>query len=354
MTGSAFFQQNFVLQRAHQVMIVILHAVLHCDCRHMAVGAAEHGGMFAVSPGFQFRMLRLEHLCSGSRLFPVEEAHCVIIGQDRLRRHFRLAVVRHHGFAVFRREIVFNMALSAGQRRRLDFTDVRTQRLIHILVGDNHLAAVAVIRSMTGITGDRLCHLSHDLVKSNGIDADAQFLNHLVHIRRLAGQAVGLWMRPLCLCHIRQGVGMSAGAAIILCKPISFINVHQIRILFQIICHITVFLFFTHRNSDKRQHIAAAYRGCIILFLGFFRRRLCRRFIRSCPAARHLCQDLLHGFLHGTGRELQSCAGDGIRSRAAALQDRLGPLLADGIRQQVVVSFSLGEDFYSRQLSVLR
>ena len=96
-------------------MIVILGAAFRCFHRHMAVRAAEHRGMLAVGIGFQLRMLRLEHLRAGSRLLPIAEAQLIIIGQDRFGRHFSLAVVRHHRLAVFRREIVLDMALPAGK-----------------------------------------------------------------------------------------------------------------------------------------------------------------------------------------------------------------------------------------------
>ena len=115
MAFSALGQQRFAVQRADQVMVMILRAAFRGLDRHMAVRAAQDGGMPALQVGLQFRMLCLEHLCAGSRLLPVVEAHRVVISQNRFRRHLRHAVVGHHGFAVFRGKIVFNMALAAGQ-----------------------------------------------------------------------------------------------------------------------------------------------------------------------------------------------------------------------------------------------
>ena len=142
------------------------------------------------------------------------------------------------------------MALAAGQGRCHDFADILSQRFIHILMGHNHFPAVPVICSVAGVAGNGVGCLRHHFFKGHGINADALFRNQLMYIRRLAGQAVGLGMRPLGFLHIFQCVGMTPGTAVVLGKAVSFININQIRILLQVVCHIAVLLFFPHGDSD--------------------------------------------------------------------------------------------------------
>ena len=255
---SALVQQDFAVQRAYQVMIMILRAAFRGLYRHMAVRAAQHGRMLALQVGFQFRMLCLEHLRAGPRLLPVREAKLIIVGQDCFRRHFRYAVIGHHGLAVLGRKVILNMALSAGKRRGVDLRLVFSQRFVHILVRHDHLAVVSVIPAVAGIAGNGVGRLGHYFIEGHGIDADALLFDHLVHIRRLAGQAVGLGMGPLGFLDVFQRIGVTPGAAVILGKPVSFIDVHQIRILLQIIGHITVVLFIAHGKGNRGQHVVPA------------------------------------------------------------------------------------------------
>ena len=143
------------------------------------------------------------------------------------------------------------MALAAGQGSRLDLADVFTQRFIHVLMGHNHLSVVPIICSVAGIAADGIGRLRHHFIKRHGINAHTLFCNQLMHIRRLAGQAVSLCMRPLGFLHVFQCIGMTPGAAVILGKAVSFINIDQIRILLQIVSHIAVILFFSHGDSDR-------------------------------------------------------------------------------------------------------
>ena len=228
------------------MMVVILNPALGSLHRHMAVRTTQNRRMLALQVSFKFRMLRLEHLRARAGLLPVGEPDPVIVGQDRFGRHFLHAVVRHHRLAVLRREVVFDMALSAGKRRGVDRRSVLPQCLVHILVGHDHLAVVPVVCTMAGIAGNRVGRLRHDIFKRHRVYAHTLLRNHLVHVRSLAGQAVGFRVGPLGLLHIIQGIGMASGAAVVLREPVSFIDIDQVRILLQVIRHIVVLCLIVH------------------------------------------------------------------------------------------------------------
>ena len=215
--GRAGGHNRLALQRAHQVMAVVGASVLRGLFRHMAAGAVQaHLRVGAGQEGFHFRMLCLQHGRAGSRLLPVLESDPVVVGQDRVRRHLFLAVVGHHRLAVFRREVVLDMALAAVEYLRVDRRHVLAQCLLHIAVGDHDLAVVALVVPVAGVAGDRLGHLSHDVVKGTAVDLHAFLVHHLREVRRLAGNAVGLPVGALRLRDVLQGIGMAPGRHVIL------------------------------------------------------------------------------------------------------------------------------------------
>ena len=197
-------------------------------------------------------MLRLQKIRPGALLRPVGEAHLVIVCKNRLRRHFRDAVIGHHGFLIRRREIILDMALPAGERRRIDLLRAVSQRLVHIRVRDHDLPGISRVVPVAIIAADVFLHQRHRLVEGNGISPDAHVVNELGEVRRLAGQAVRVRVRALCPGDILERIFVPPGAAVILRKAIALVNIDEVRILLQIGCYIAVFPVVSHGRHDLR------------------------------------------------------------------------------------------------------
>ena len=283
----ALVQDGLAAQRAHQVMVMVFNSALGSLHWHMAVRAAQNRSMLALDPGFQLRMLGFEHLRARAGLLPVGEPDPVIVGQDRFRCHFLHAVVRHHRLAVRGGEVVFDVALSAGERSGVDRRCVLAQCLVHILVGHDHLAVVPVVRAVAGIAGDRVGRLCHDFFKRHRIDAHALLGDHLVHVRGLAGQAVGLRVGPFGLLHVVEGIGMAPGAAVILRETVTLIDIDQVRVLLQVVRHIVVLRLVIHRVHDGLQDFALGLSAAFGALGSFVRERALVLVFQLFPAAEH-------------------------------------------------------------------
>ncbi len=280
--------------------------------------------MLALQHGLHLGVLGLQQAGAGALLGPVGEVEVVVVGQDRLGGHLLHAVVGHHGLAVLGGEVVFDVALAAGQRRGLDGIGVARERLGHVAVGDHDLAAVAVVGPVASVAAHVLCHLRHDLVKGHRVDGHALLLDHLVHVGRLAGQAVGLRMRALGLGDVLQRVLVAAGAAVVLGEAVALVDVHEVRVLLQVVGHVAVVAVVAHRGHDHGQDARQARIGFLLA------RVRARLFGRGLAGG--LGQQLGHGFLHGVRGD--GHAGDGVDG--LLLNDLVGPGVAVVVGEQVV------------------
>ena len=333
--GGAGLQQRLALQRADQLVVVVGHAALGGLRRHVAVRAAEHRGVLALQHGLHLGVLRLEQLGARALLNPVVEAravlvfHPVVVGQDGLGGHGLHAVVGHHGLAVGGGEVVFDVALAAGQRGGLDVAHVLAQSLVHVLVGDLQLAAVAAVVAVAGVAVDVVGRLGHDLVKVLAVDADALLGDHLVQIRRLAGEAVGLRVRALGLGHVLEAVLVAAGAAVVLGEAVALVDVDQVGVLLEVVRDVAVFLVRAHRHRDGGQGradvagIGGGLRG---------------RFDLGGVLEPGLHEDVVHARLYGPGGVGEARPGDGVRGGGLGFDDGVGPLSADLVGQQVGIA----------------
>ena len=221
----------------------------------MAAGAVQpHLCVLAGQEGFHFRMLCFQHLGACPRLLPVLEAHFVIVGQDRFRRHLFLAGIGHHGFVLVRSKIVLDVALAAVQCFWIDGGNIFPQRLVHIAVGDDNLAVVSFVVPVAGIAGNRLRHLAHHFVKGEAVHAHALFVHHFGEVRRLAGDALGLIMGAGRLGYIFQCIRVAARGFVILGKSVSLIDIDQIRIHLKIVFSLAVLGVLPHRHRNAFQH----------------------------------------------------------------------------------------------------
>ena len=262
-------ENGLACKRADQLVAVVDGAVLLHFNRHVAVGAAQTVlGVDALEIGLHFGVLRLEHLGAGGLLDPVVEArlavlagNAVIVGEDRLGRHFLDAVIGHHGLAVGAAvavavhvgEVVLDVALAAGQGRGVDRGDVLAQGLVHVGMGHAERALAAGVVAVAGVAADDLA-VGHDLVidlfKVLGIDADALVLDHLGKGRGFAGQAVCRCVGALGLVDVLKGVGVAAGGAVVLRKAVALVDLDQIGVLLEIADDLVVVGIGIHGLGD--------------------------------------------------------------------------------------------------------
>ena len=122
-------------------------------------------------------------------------------------------------------------------------------------MGQNKFAVRDLIL-MTGIAADILMHIRKEAFKLKGVGVLSEIIDELREVRSLAGQAVGQGVRPFGLAHVLQNICVSAGAAVILCKAIAFVDVNQIGIFFQIADGIAVISILLIRLHNGRKYAA--------------------------------------------------------------------------------------------------
>ena len=119
-------------------------------------------------------------------------------------------------------------------------------------MSDDYLAAVARLGLVAFVAADILRHGGVDLVEVKRIGADSEVIDQLRVVRSLTGQAVRKRMRACSCRNILKGVFMASCASVFLGKSESFIDVHQIGILLQIIGDIAVLAVGVHAGRDIR------------------------------------------------------------------------------------------------------
>ena len=190
--------------------------------------------MLSQKEGLEFRMLSLEHLGTCRFLCPVGEADFLIVLKLRFRSHGIETAVRNCTFKDLRLEIVFCMALTAGNIRCMDGANIITKRVCHILMGHCKLSHGFVI-AMTVIAADAFIQGGKNLFEILGISINTYIIDQLGEVNSLTGKTVGLCMRSCRFMNVIKIIVVASGTLIVFCKTITFIKFNQIRILYEII-----------------------------------------------------------------------------------------------------------------------
>ncbi len=146
------------------------------------------------------------------------------------------------------------MALAAGQHRRINPGVGFAERRRDIAVRDHKFAGIIGFISVACIAADGFFHQRHGLVEVHLIGFHAHVVHKFREVGRFAGQAVCQRVGPLSLRNIHKRVFMSTGAAVVFCKAESLVNIHEIRILFEIIRDVLVLRIILHRGHDLGIH----------------------------------------------------------------------------------------------------
>ena len=144
-------------------------------------------------------------------------------------------------------EVVFHMALSAGQIRRRDLFKVRSQRVDHIGVGHRDLAGFI---GMAGIAADPFAHKFAHVVEGVLINLRSDLIHEIREVRRLAGPALGHCMRAAGFQDVVHVIEMSPGTAVELGKTIGFIQCDKLGVFLQVIRNLVVFLVLHKTGVD--------------------------------------------------------------------------------------------------------
>ena len=101
-------------------------------------------------------------------------------------------------------------------------------------MGNHQLALIPGIIAVAVVAAHILVHLAQNLIKGQRVGIVPQVIDQFGIVRGFTGQTVCQRMGPLGLCHIRQGIAVANGTAVVLGKAKAGIHRGQIRILIQI------------------------------------------------------------------------------------------------------------------------
>ena len=260
--AGAGLQQLGFFQRTDKIVIRIgagSVSPVGAELAHMAVGAGEKSGMGAARTHerLELRMLRLELLRTGAGVGIIRKPDLIVEFQHIVGRHGRQTGIRKSGGLVSRGEIILHMALAAGEHRGIHIGQILAHGIGKICMRDYQLIAGVAV---AGVAADGLGHLCDGLIEVQRIRADAVRIGKDGEVRGLAGDALGLGMRPSGLRHVLNGKGVPPGAAVELAEGIALIDRGNDGILRYIIDDFAVF-FISHVGSILIRVFALPVRG---------------------------------------------------------------------------------------------
>ena len=227
---AGLFDQIGVVQRADEVVAAVLRPVLGHRVGHVAVGAGEVVRVLAAraEEGLELGVLHLDLFDAGARVGPVGEGlavgevgRVVEEGQHLIGRHARETVVGDRGRLGVGGEVIFVVALAAGEVRARDAVKVLAERVDPVGVGDDDLlgrVGVAVVAA------DGLGDLGLNVRPALLVGGNALLVHHDGEIRGLAGPAIGERMGPSGGFDVLHVVVVAAGAAVVDGKAVALVE----------------------------------------------------------------------------------------------------------------------------------
>ena len=232
-------QQVFVFERARPLMVHIHRAIFRGCLTHMAIGAgiAKVGHIRTATAVVRLKLgvLHLNHRRVGARIFPIGEAHAVVVRKNRIRRHLlatRVGIRGHLGLAI---EVVLIVALSAHLSVLRNAVSVSSERIEEKLARNGVGFRIVL---MAVVAADRLVELADHVVELLGVHAVAFRIHQSGELGRFACNAVCellFLLRARRFFHALKRIQVAGRLVVAQRERVSLVHGVERRIRFQIV-----------------------------------------------------------------------------------------------------------------------
>ncbi len=254
--GAGAVNQGLIVQgRGPGVADIGLPLGIH-RLAHVAVGAGVVARVLAAGAheGLEFRVLDLDLAHAGAGICVVREGLAlhrgvVVVSQDRVGRHGLQAGIgqgRSLGGGI---EIIFHMALCAGEIFRVHLHQVPAHGIGDVGMGHHQLAGGV---GMAVVAADGFADLGLHILKGDSVGGISQFVDLGGKVRGLAAEAVGQGVGASGGGHVLNGVDMPSGTGIVFVEGHTLIDLGQHGVIRHIVMDLPVFRVGEIRGVDVR------------------------------------------------------------------------------------------------------